>query len=348
MTTKPSSIAILGAGPIGLEAALAAVQHGFDVTVYEQSHCVAAHIRDWGHVRMFSPFGMNSSERGRTALRQRGHRLPGDDDLLTGDEFCDAYLEPLSKLPELDGRIALRTSVFRIGRTDSLKTERIGDPSRAAEPFRIVLLNPARVAAADIVLDCTGTYGRHNWLGRGGIPCPGEVEAATAPVLHGALTTGPGLEYRLPKILGAPGSAYGDRTTLVIGSGYSAATNVIALSVLQVEHPDTRIIWLTRCNHPTPIRRIADDPLRERDRIAIEANALATAGRGPVTWMPGCSVRSMQGHPDEGRWSIQAARDGGIVNDSKSSASSPTSASVPTARCMKSCTSTNATPLKGQ
>jgi thioredoxin reductase len=310
MSTPPIHIAILGAGPIGLEAALAAVQLGFDVTVYERSHCVAAHIRDWGHVRMFSPFGMNSSERGRAALRQRGHRLPGDDDLLTGDEFCDAYLEPLSRLPELDGRIAFGTSVFRIGRNDSLKTERIGDPARAAEPFRIVLLNPTRVAAADIVLDCTGTYGQHNWLGRGGIPCPGEVEAATAPVRHGAVTAGPGFEYRLPRILGAPGAPYGNRTTLVIGSGYSAATNVIALSLLQVEYPETRVIWLTRRNDSEPIRRISEDPLSERDRIAAEANALATSGRGPVTWMPGCSVRSMQWHPEEEQWSIQAVREG--------------------------------------
>jgi hypothetical protein len=311
MTTMPAHIAILGAGPIGLEAALAAVQLGFDVTVYERSHCVAGHIRDWGHIRMFSPFCMNTSERGRIALRQRGQRLPGDDELLTGNEFCDAYLEPLSRLPELDGRVALGTGVFRIGRTDSLKTERIGDPARAAEPFRIALLNPSRVAAADVVLDCTGTYGQHNWLGRGGIPCPGEVEAAAAPVLDGAVTAGPGLEYRLPQILDARGSAYGDRTTLVIGSGYSAATNVIALALLQMEYPNTRVIWLTRRKDSVPVRRIPNDPLRERDRIASEANCLATSGRGPVVWKPGCVVRSMQWHAQESRWSIQAARANG-------------------------------------
>lgn len=309
MDPRPLHIAILGAGPIGLEAALAAVQRGFDATVYERSDCIAAHIRNWGHVRMFSPFAMNSSERGRTALRRRGRRLPADDDLLTGEEFCDAYLEPLSRLPELEGRIAFNTPVFRVGRSDSLKQERIGDPARAAEPFRIVLLNPARAASADVVFDCTGTYGQHNWLGRGGVPCPGEVEAVMA---HGSLTAGPGLEYRLPNILGAAGAPYADRTTLVIGSGYSAATNVISLALLQAGHRATRVIWLTRRSEDAPIRRVPGDPLRERDRIAAEAGGLAASGRGPVAWKPGRSVRSMQWSSGSGRWSVQAARtDGG-------------------------------------
>ena len=62
-----SRIAIIGAGPIGLEAALLARQLGHDVHVFEKGH-VAENILDWGHVQLFSPFGMNSSEWGRGAL----------------------------------------------------------------------------------------------------------------------------------------------------------------------------------------------------------------------------------------------------------------------------------------
>ncbi len=50
-------IAIIGAGPIGLEAALAATARGFDMEIFERGQ-IADSVRKWGHVRMFSPFGM--------------------------------------------------------------------------------------------------------------------------------------------------------------------------------------------------------------------------------------------------------------------------------------------------
>ena len=48
-------IAIIGAGPIGLEAAMFARRRGFEVVVLEKG-IVAANVRSWGHVRLFSPF----------------------------------------------------------------------------------------------------------------------------------------------------------------------------------------------------------------------------------------------------------------------------------------------------
>jgi len=51
-------LAILGAGPTGLEAALAASERGLSFTLYERSAAVAGNVRDWGHVRLFSPWGV--------------------------------------------------------------------------------------------------------------------------------------------------------------------------------------------------------------------------------------------------------------------------------------------------
>ena len=64
----PARIAILGAGPIGLEAALYAHYLGYDVDVYERGR-VADSVRAWGHVRMFSPLAMNCSLLGLAALK---------------------------------------------------------------------------------------------------------------------------------------------------------------------------------------------------------------------------------------------------------------------------------------
>jgi hypothetical protein len=140
---------------------------------------------------------------------------------------------------------------------------------------------------------------------------PGEVAA-----IQGSLASGPSLEYRLPQILGVQNSPYADRTTLVVGSGHSAATNVVSLATLQVDRPETRVIWLTRRAAGAPMPRISGDPLRERDRLAVQANELACSGRPPVTWKPGFSVRRLNLSDREGgptQWTVHAQSASGSI-----------------------------------
>ena len=54
-------LAIVGAGPTGLEAALAAADVGLPFTLYEASSGAGAHVRSWGHVRLFTPWSLNAS-----------------------------------------------------------------------------------------------------------------------------------------------------------------------------------------------------------------------------------------------------------------------------------------------
>src|ERR1700731_971152 len=91
-------VAILGAGPIGLEAALYARALQLSFTIYERGR-PADHVWRWGHVRLFSPFGMNATPLGRAAARKQkpGQELPGDDACLTGREHINAYLGPIAE-----------------------------------------------------------------------------------------------------------------------------------------------------------------------------------------------------------------------------------------------------------
>jgi hypothetical protein len=294
-------IAIIGAGPIGLEAALYARLKGYEVTVYERRE-VADHVRQWGHVRMFSPFGMNSSAWGRETLSQTGITLPDSDDLLTGDEHVERYLMPLSRLAQLEGCLREHSPVTSICRRDSLKAEKTGDPRRAEEPFRLSLNVGQGQVEADVVMDCSGTFAQHNNLGAGGAACPGEFDGrlhipyGTLAVLNDggdSLQVAAPIEYRLPQIL-TPHSRYGDCTTLVVGGGYSAATNVVALSLLQADRPQTRVVWLTKRHAEAPVQRIPDDRLIERGRLAAEANRLALSEDPVVSWRPGCVVRRVE------------------------------------------------------
>lgn len=275
MPTRPR-IAVIGAGPIGLEAALYARLQGYDVTVYERGD-VADHVRQWGHVRMFSPFGMNSSEWGRDALVSGGQTLPDREALLTGSEFIENYLKPLSELPIIRSAINERALVASITRRGLLKTEAIGLAGRTASPFALRggHRHQSWFPEADCILDCTGTMGRPQGWGLGGLEPPWA-----------------GAERSLPDVDGQDRTKYLGKQTLVVGSGHSAATSVVALARLADDDSATRVTWVTRRHRDVPIPRISDDRLPARDALAEAANRLAIESPSPVEWLRGYEVRT--------------------------------------------------------
>lgn len=281
-------IAILGAGPVGLEAALYAASLKLPVRVYERGK-VGDNLRRWGHVRLFTPFGMNSTPLGRAALRKDGVELPADGDLLTGREHVAAYLEPLSKHALLGRAIEADAAVVAVGRKGLLKEE--SPERRGKQPFRILLRTAGgkeRVEEADVVLDCTGSYGNPRWLGDGGIPAVGEA-AVRQHIVGG-----------IDDVLGERATHYADRTTLVVGAGHSAATTVCLLAALAEKHPSTWIIWLARSSGSQPIKRVMGDTLRDRDLLASRANTLATRGEGHVEFHAGAVVEAVEQQGKEG------------------------------------------------
>lgn len=292
----PPRIAILGAGPIGLEAALYAAALQLPFAVYEAGH-VGEHLQRWGHVRLFSPFGMNSTLLGRAAVGE----CPPDNELLTGRDFVASYLEPLAASPQLRERLQTQTRVVAVGRRGFLKHEAPGDVRRGQQPFRLLLRTAdgrERLEEADAVLDCTGTYGQHRHMGDAGIPAAGETALATR------------IAYGLEDVLGEQKGLYADKTTIVVGGGYSAATTVCNLAALAEKHPSTWVVWLARKAGTQPIRRIANDPLRERDRLAARANMLATRADGCVEFHAPVAIDAVASEGRDAGWTVQGRRDG--------------------------------------
>jgi thioredoxin reductase len=291
---KPDAprVAVLGAGPIGLEAALYARHLGLPVVVYERGR-VGEHLRRWGHVRLFSPFGMNATSLGRAALRADNsrHVLPAENDILTAKEHVAVYLEPLAKTSSLKDCLRTDTQVLHIARRGFLKEDDPGAAGRGRQPLRLLVRagkERERVEEADVVLDCTGTYGQHRWLGDGGIPAVGEMAAE------------PHIAYGLEDVLGSRRSVYAGKNILVVGGSYSASTTVCDLVRLGEQHLETWVIWLARRPSTQPIRRISGDPLKERDRLAVRANALATRGDGNVEFHPQSVIESIDFQGDKG------------------------------------------------
>lgn len=281
----PGRVAILGAGPVGLEAALAAAEAGWDFTVFECAPRIGASVRRWGHVRLFTPWPLTVSERMARHLRAAGRPVPGDagdpggaGDCPTGADVVASLLEPLAGLPALAGRIRCGSRVAAIGRQGLLKHEEIGTEQRAQRPFRIVLHHGGResVTSANLVLDCTGSYATPNAAGDGGVPAPGEEDL------------GPAIVRTLPD-LEAERDEWAGRTTLLIGAGKSAQTAAAGLASLARAAPGTRLIWAVRSPSPT-WGEIAGDPLPGRQALVESARSLA-AGQAPgVRVVPGVTV----------------------------------------------------------
>ena len=281
-------IAILGGGPAGLEAALVARSQGFPVALYEQS-TPGEFVGRWGFVKMFTPFGMNCTPLGKQTLRHENPKieLPADTDFLTGREYRERYLLPLAAT--LKDCIRPQCSVVSIGRSGWRKGD-LGD-SKKLPPFRLLVRdnNVEKIETADVIFDCTGTYGRPNWIGDGGIPAIGESAARAQ------------LSYWLEDIRGAKKATYAGKTTILIGGGYSAATTAYELVELAQENPATWLIWLTHGAKSQPLPRVPNDPYKERDRLAAKANHLAARCDGNLEYRANTQIDEVTSHgPDKG------------------------------------------------
>lgn len=267
-------LAIIGAGPIGLEAAARAARSGLAAVVFDAG-AVGDHVRAWGWLTLFSPFEWNAGPAGLELLRRRRVEAPAAGALLSGGEFRTHYLLPLAAAlrPHIQVREGAR--VRDIARADRLKGEALGDAARGDEPFRLLVEENGREheVFARAVFDCSGTYGRPNWAGPGGAPAIGERSARHA------------IEYHVPDVLGAGRARYAARRTLLIGSGHSAATTAGALAALARAVPGTRFTWGSREPHAVPLRPISDDPLPERVKLTRRANAIAAEPPPGCEWI---------------------------------------------------------------
>src|SRR5687768_8630333 len=94
-------VAIIGAGPVGLAAAAHAVQRGLMPILFERGAAVGASLREWAHVRVFSPWRYNVDTAARALLQGVGWAAPDDEALPTGGEIVRDYLEPLATHPHI-------------------------------------------------------------------------------------------------------------------------------------------------------------------------------------------------------------------------------------------------------
>ena len=232
--SQPLPIAIIGAGPIGLAAAAHLILRGEPVRVFEKAPVVAANLRDWGHVRLFSVWEQCIDEAAAALLDRHGWVAPPASQLPLGRDLVADYLEPLAATPELASVIETNTSVIRIARQG---LDRMTTRGREKRPFAITLSDPAGNTSEILVravIDTSGTWQNPNPLGAHGWPIEGEDIFADR------------IAYGIPDISGGARENYAGLRTLVMGSGHSAANALLDLASLAQEEPATSMTWAVR------------------------------------------------------------------------------------------------------
>jgi thioredoxin reductase len=279
-------IAVIGAGPVGLAAAAHLIRRSLPVKVYEAGEMVGANVRDWGHVRLFSPWEYNTDTAARALLEAYGWQEPPRKAIPTGADIYEAYLKPLAETPEMAAVIETGAQVTAITRHGA---DKVLSKGREAKPFVLAVSNgngTIRRHLARAVIDASGTWTAPNPLGAGGILTEGETENAK------------NIAYGIPDVLGRDRTAYEGKTTLVVGAGHSAANVLLDLAKLAERNPAISIVWATRGEN---LMRVygggRSDQLPARGELGSKLKALVDSGR--VTLAAGFSATCVRAVGDQ-------------------------------------------------
>src|SRR5688572_4462316 len=112
---KTLPVAVIGAGPVGLAAAAHLYIRDIPFLLFEAGPTVGSNILSWKHISVFSPWRYNIDKGARQLLNSSGWEGPADDDLPTGAELLDQYLQPLYELTQIKSSTLLNTKVVSVG-----------------------------------------------------------------------------------------------------------------------------------------------------------------------------------------------------------------------------------------
>ena len=266
MSSEILPVAVIGAGPVGMAAAAHIVTRGMTPIVFERGN-VGASLREWSHVRVFSPWQYNIDAAARALLDASGWDVPEDTDLPTGGEIVARYLQPLSELPQIAPHLHVGATVTAITRQG---LDKVSNAGRNTTPFEIRWTDAdghEQATLARTVIDASGTWTQPNPMGADGLPVLGERTIADR------------IAYGIPDVLGTDRDIYAGKTVLVVGSGHSAINAALALLSLQDQNPDTKVLWALRRNR---IEKLLggglNDQLPERGALGLAAKRAIDAG----------------------------------------------------------------------
>ena len=295
MSSPSLPVVVIGAGPVGLAAGAHLRSRGLPFVVLEAGASVGAAVREWGHVRTFTPWQYVVDPVAEQLLTGTGWSRPATPVPPTGDELVAHYLEPLAAA--LGDAVRVGARVAAVTRDGMDKARTLG---RSERPFLLRLAGGEELRAR-AVIDASGTWGQRNPLGGSGVAAVGEDDVASFLV-------GP-----LPDVLGRDRTRFAGRRTLVVGAGHSAANTLLALGQLAQEEPGTQVVWAVRGGSPERVYGGgAADELEARGRLGSDLERLVSSGA--VELVTAFSTRALEVHGDTVTVVSDTGRIGGVHN----------------------------------
>src|SRR4029077_12645775 len=111
MSQPGKTVAIVGAGPVGLAAGAHALERGWTPVVLEAGPAAGHAVRQWSHVSLFSPWEYAIDKAAERLLATVGWNAPRAGEYPTGGELLAQYLEPLATRTVLKDRIRTQSMV---------------------------------------------------------------------------------------------------------------------------------------------------------------------------------------------------------------------------------------------
>lgn len=260
-------VAIIGGGPVGLAAVAHLLERGENPILFEAGERIGANVRDWGHVRMFSPWEYTVDSASVRLLDTHGWQMPPKDGLPTGNDLYNLYLCPFAELPEVRDVVQTGAKVVAISRRN---IDKMKDKGRETAPFILHIEysnGDEALIEARAVIDASGTWSQPNPIGANGLPAIGEKRHQDRIV------------YGIPDVTGDAKDRYANKRVMVVGSGHSAINALLELAKLKQDYPDTQALWVLRGTNLQKIYGgLDDDALEARGKLGEHVKATVDTG----------------------------------------------------------------------
>lgn len=265
--TQNLPVAIIGGGPVGLSAVAHLLERGETPLLLEAGDSIGANLREWSHVRMFSPWRYVVDSASVRLLEKNGWHMPPAEDLPTGGDLREKYLIPFTNLSQVKPYIHLNARVVAISRSHN---DKMRDSGRDTSPFILhVIYGDGHEAhlEARAVIDAAGTWNNPNPLGGNGLPAIGEKRFAD----H--------IFYGIPDVNNQHHARYANKRVMVVGNGHSATNALLDLAKLSENAPQTEIFWVLRtANVSSSFGGGTSDELSARGQLGTRLKNSVEAG----------------------------------------------------------------------
>ncbi|MFN7878245.1 MAG: FAD-dependent oxidoreductase [Pirellula sp.] len=284
----PATIAIIGGGPTGIEAAIYARFLGYHVSIFETRR-VAHRMHDWHDRPVAVPVAECTTPLGLAAIKAQNpeFEFPAPDKLWSGREFADEYLVPLAKTDLLFDDIHFLSEVCDVSRCQSHVGMLDDLQERCNDEFRLLIAGQHRgdwVSKADVVLDCRGCFRGQAGLGPGGGLAIGE-KAFESHFLKYSIRD---RKFEAKQIR--------DKSICLVGSTSYATLFAQEFWDARNDFPNSKLLWIVP---------------EDRDQWPAEIKTLfelvQSEPAGPVQLLSCLGVDKIY-RSDEGKWSVHCVR----------------------------------------